>query len=125
MPPRVEPKLVLVVEDDPAMREFVRTALQSASYTVVAVEDGLDALRYLETKLPEAMILDLDLPRLRGGDVYRELRAQGLTERIAVVIVTGTNELLPVQEFGYVIRKPVDADVLCSTVQRAIRAARV
>jgi CheY-like chemotaxis protein len=118
------PKLALVVEDDPAMREFLRETLHSAAYTVIAVEDGLDALRYLEADVPDVMVLDLDLPRVHGRDVHRELKAQGLDGRVPVVVVTGTTEVLPVQEFAFVLRKPVDPDVLCAVVQRALRAAQ-
>src|SRR5689334_14302639 len=97
--------LVLVVEDEPATREFLRHTLQSASFAVVAVEDGVDALRYLEGNLPDAMVLDLQLPRLHGRDVHRELKAHGLAHRVPVIVVTGTDEILPVQEFACVLRK--------------------
>ena len=121
---RSEAPLVLVVEDDPPMREFLRAALQAASYAVVAVEDGLDALRYLEADLPDAIILDLNLPRLHGRDVHSELKQQGLVDRVPVVIVTGTSDVLPVDEFSCVLRKPVDPDLLVTSVERALRSVR-
>ena len=48
-------KTVLVVEDDAALRELYRTALVSAGYSVIAVEDGIDALRRVEREAPQAM----------------------------------------------------------------------
>jgi DNA-binding response OmpR family regulator len=59
-------RYVLVVEDDAALRDFYRTALQHAGFAVVAVEDGLDALHHIDSARPHAVVLDLDLPRLAG-----------------------------------------------------------
>src|SRR4051794_17475935 len=58
--------VVLVVEDDQQTREMYRAALMAAGFVVVAVEDGLDALRVLEQRRPSAVVLDLGLPRLAG-----------------------------------------------------------
>ena len=69
----VKPVVVLVVEDDPQTREMFRMALRSEGYKVVAVEDGVDALNYLETHIPAAVVLDLGLPRLHGRDVLAEM----------------------------------------------------
>ena len=63
--------LVLVVEDDAGTRELYRTTLRNAGYAVVGVEDGVDALRFLELNTPAAVVLDLGLPRLPGQDVGR------------------------------------------------------
>ena len=66
---------VLVVEDDQPLRELYRTALQAAGFSVIAVEDGLRALRCVEAAKPGAVVLDLELPQLGGSDVQQELRA--------------------------------------------------
>ena len=63
---------ILVVEDDPALRTFYRSALMIAGYTVVSAEDGIDALRRLDEGLtPDLVVLDVALPRLSGRDVQR------------------------------------------------------
>jgi DNA-binding response OmpR family regulator len=56
--------MVLIVEDDHALREMYRAALIMSGYAVVAVEDGIDALRHVEQALPNLIVLDLALPRL-------------------------------------------------------------
>lgn len=68
-------RYVLVGENDASLRELYRSALRAAGYAVVAVEDGIDALRRVERARPEAVVLDLDLPRLSGRDVQKELKA--------------------------------------------------
>ena len=65
---------VLIVEDDPALRDLYRWALQAAGFAVVAVSDGLEALRQIESGTPDAVVLDLALPFVAGHDVQQELR---------------------------------------------------
>src|SRR5687768_11082679 len=52
-------RYILVVEDDHALRDLYRYALRAAGYAVVGVEDGLDALRVMESGKPRAVVLDL------------------------------------------------------------------
>lgn len=117
--------VVLVVEDDPATRELYRVTLRDAGHAVVAVEDGLDALHFLEATTPDAVVLDLGLPRLSGHDVYREMEAQGVADLVPVVVVTGDAPPgIENEGFACVLRKPIDPDALVATVQSCIRAAR-
>lgn len=67
---------ILIVEDDPQLRELYRNALRTAGYGVAAVEDGADALRQIEHSKPALVVLDLALPRVDGRDVHRELKAR-------------------------------------------------
>ena len=123
MPAAVE-RYVLVVEDDPALRELYRSSLRVAGYAVVAVSDGIDALRRVERERPDAVVLDLGLPRLNGRDVHRELRSAPDTKDIPIVVVSGsdTSDLNP-DDFACVLRKPISADALLVAVQNCIRRA--
>ena len=115
--------VVLVVEDDPPLREMYRSALTAAGYAVFAVEDGLDALRYIETHTPSAVVLDLGLPRLHGGDVQREMAAQGLAA-IPIIVVTGEPASVDERDFACVLRKPIEPDGLIEAVRRCLAARR-
>ena len=117
--------VILVVEDDPAMRELYRTALSAAGYAVFAVEDGLDALRYVESRRPAAIILDLGLPRLHGRDVQREMAAQGLTTQIPIVVVTAEPGPINEPDFACVLRKPIEPDQVVEAVQRCLASRRI
>src|SRR5688500_11771311 len=109
------PTTVLVVEDDPVTRDFYRQALMAAGYTVVAVEDGIDALQRTESDLPDVVVLDLHLPRLAGRDVYQELRAHPETRNIPIIVVTGTDaDLEPA--ISHILRKPVHPERLVAAV---------
>jgi CheY-like chemotaxis protein len=96
--------------------------LRSAGLAVVAVEDGIDALRRVERGRPEAVVLDLGLPRLNGRDVKRELDSRPDTQHIPVVVVSGndTSDLDP-RDFACVLHKPINSDDLLVAVQNCLR----
>lgn len=113
------------MEDDPALRAMYRAALQVEGFAVVAVEDGLDALRHMEVNTPAAVVLDLGLPRVCGRDVHQEIQGRDETRSIPVVIVTGgpTHDLNP-KDFACILRKPCDPDALVTAVRACLRRAR-
>ncbi|HET9191825.1 MAG TPA: response regulator [Vicinamibacterales bacterium] len=118
--------VILVVEDDRQAREMFRTALRNEGYNVVAVGDGLDALTYLETHSPAAVVLDLGLPRLHGRDVLAEMAAQGLTQAVPVIVVTGESRpLLNDLDYACVLRKPISPEELITSVRGCIAKARI
>ena len=118
-----EPKAhtILVVEDDPALRRAYRTALTLEGFAVVTVEDGFDALRSVDSRPPDAIVLDLGLPRLNGRDVARELTANAGTQHIPIVVVTGEATELNAADFDCVLRKPVTPEQLIVAVQNCLR----
>lgn len=105
------------------LRELYRAALRDAGYAVVAVDDGLAALRYTENHRPDAVVLDLALPRLAGRDVYRELQSRAETRHIPIIVVSGTDisDLDP-KDFASLLTKPVPSDTLISVVERSLRS---
>jgi DNA-binding response OmpR family regulator len=116
-------RIILVVEDDAAVRELYRSALSREGYSVIAVEDGLDALRVIEgAVLPTAVVLDLGLPRLDGRDVYREMKARADTKLIPILIVTGNDasDLNPA-DFACILHKPVALETLMDAVRHCIK----
>lgn len=112
-------RTVLVVEDDHALREMYRATLVAAGFSVVAVEDGIDALRYVEGHTPSLVVLDLGLPRLGGEDVRRELAAGPNTRDIPVIVVTGS-EPEHLRKTDLVLSKPVSSEGLLAAVERAL-----
>ena len=116
-------KHILIVEDDAALRTLYAHALTAAGYRVIAVEDGLDALRRIDSGLvPDAVLLDLNLPRLDGFDVERELRVRPETRNLPIVVVTARDDAWHLQHhhFNRVLRKPVDPDVIVVSVARCL-----
>src|SRR5262249_32106158 len=83
---------VLLVEDHADSRDAFRAVFEFEGYRVVAVEDGADALAYLESgERPCAGILDLLMPRLDGWQFLAELRRFPDTGDVVAIGLTGTN----------------------------------
>lgn len=113
---------VLLVEDDPALRGLYRSALRVAGYEVVALDDGLTALRWVEQGRPAVIVLDLGLPRVSGRDVQRELHAHADTKNIPIVIVTGEDaDDVTQSNVACLLRKPASGEALVAAVQRCVR----
>ena len=66
--------LVLVVEDEPQMRRFIRASLSSHGYRVVEAETAAEAIRLVTSNNPDLILLDLGLPDADGVDLTRQLR---------------------------------------------------
>jgi two-component system, OmpR family, phosphate regulon response regulator PhoB len=112
---------VLVVEDDADLRYLFRISLAVAGFDVRVAADGYQALAALEDHLPDAVVLDLGLPRVSGFTVLEEITAREDIRNLPVVVVTG----LDVQgdSDATVLRKPVEPPVLVNAVRDAIRRA--
>ena len=80
---------VLVVEDEPVVRDVVVRYLRDAGYRTREVADGAEALRALDAETPDLVILDVMLPEVDGLEVCRRIRARG---SIPVIMLTARGE---------------------------------
>jgi len=115
-------KRILVVEDDADLRRMFRTALSLSGFEVEEAGDGVDALRLIENRIPDLIVLDLVLRSLDGVSVRQELAAQAVTRHIPIVIVTGSTIDTDSLEVACVLRKPVMPDELVRTVRHCIKS---
>jgi len=81
-------KIVLVADDNAAGRELVRTVLETCGYEIAEAADGLEALRAARELRPDLIILDLNMPRMDGFGVIRELRRDPEFAAIPVLALT-------------------------------------
>jgi DNA-binding response OmpR family regulator len=122
MPLRPEPR-VLVVEDDPRIRQLLVDLLVDDGYDVRAVEDGEDALVATKEFRPDLVLLDGELPGVDGWSVARRLRQ---VSDLPIVFVTGSDSRERVRagfDAGgddYVL-KPFDPEELSSRVKAILR----
>ena len=82
---------ILVVEDEPALRDGLRTALTLEGYAVEVATDGVQALEVLAARPADAVVLDVLMPRLDGLEVCRRLRAA--RNGIPVLMLTARAEV--------------------------------
>jgi DNA-binding response OmpR family regulator len=81
-------KKILVVEDEPDIRELVRYNLEQAGFRVVEADDGEDALLKVRDEQPALVILDLMLPQGDGLEICRILRGAPATAALPIVMLT-------------------------------------
>src|SRR6266550_6006397 len=113
-------KRILIVEDDSDLRRMFRTALSMTGYIVDEAADGLEALRIIEARPPDLVVLDLMLHALDGLSVQQELASRAITSHIPIVIVTGSDIEVDALNVSCLMRKPVMPDELIRTVQSCL-----
>lgn len=82
---------ILVVDDDRAVRESLRRSLSFNGYTVSLAEDGMEALDSIANDRPDAVILDVMMPRLDGLEVCRQLRSTG--DDLPILVLTARDSV--------------------------------
>jgi len=117
---------VLIVDDDPDIRDAVGECLRYEGYDVHSATDGRDALDRLEFGLkPGVILLDLMMPKLNGFDVLQALQSRPEWKSIPVVVVSANRGYEADDLVGAVsiLRKPVNVDRLLEAVQQAVSPA--
>ena len=114
---------VLVVEDDGALVDRYRSALRFSRFDVDVATDGVSALRLIDQCVPDVVVLDLHLPRLRGEAILQEITCSADLCDIPVIIVTGTDTSPAVAQAAAFLRKPCPPDRLLSVIERVSDAA--
>ncbi|MDP3853102.1 response regulator transcription factor [Phenylobacterium sp.] len=117
---------ILVVEDEPMVLELITTRLGLAGYQTFYGRDGYEALARINDVRPNAMILDINMPRLDGFDVLRHMKVSGQLARVPVMVLTARNQADDVQtaiKLGArdFLAKPFNDDQLLARVARLIR----
>lgn len=82
------PASILVVDDDPDIRQLVTDVLETEGYAVRAVDDGFAALRSLAEVEPDCVVLDVMMPGLDGHEVLRVLRERNSDRHLPVIMLT-------------------------------------
>jgi CheY-like chemotaxis protein len=114
---------VLLVEDEPVIRELVRTMLTTGTVDVVCAQTGAEAIRLSHEKQFHLILLDIVLPGLDGIAVLRMLRADPATSQVPVYMLTAKQKSADVETAmragatGY-IPKPFRASELMSLVEK-------
>lgn len=114
---------ILIVDDDPDLRELMSDLLASHGYAVETAADGQEALDYLHSSRasPSLIILDLMMPRMDGWEFREHQRADPELARIPVVVFSGVHDLERcTRDIAAVeiLPKPIDIDRLHRTLRR-------
>ena len=80
--------LVMVVDDSLTVRRVTQRLLQREGYRVVLAKDGLDALERLAEEVPQIVLSDIEMPRMDGFDLVRNMRADARLRELPVIMIT-------------------------------------
>jgi len=115
---------ILVVDDEPAIRRFLRAGLGAQGYVVTELETGLPALEVVRRKGTDLIVLDLGLPDIDGLEVIRRIRGSGSAVPI-VVLSSRDNEAGKVEALDLgaddYVTKPFGIDELLARIRAALR----
>jgi CheY-like chemotaxis protein len=130
---RAEDKTVLVVDDEPNVRDYLRMILEDAGFRVVTAGDGEEALQRIRDRPPDFISLDLIMPRRSGHRLLLELKRDRALGRIPVLIVTahahdelGRQDLQDILDGavmsgpGTYLEKPVNPESYVRAISRAL-----
>ncbi|MBL4613900.1 MAG: response regulator [Magnetovibrio sp.] len=117
---------VLIIDDDPDIRELVSVFLEGAGHSVSQAEDGQDGINKASTTRPDLIILDVNMPVMDGIEVMKFLRTTPKTTDIPVIALSAVDvsqirdDMHQLGCGAYVV-KPIDFDILMGTVRNLIR----
>ena len=107
---------VLVVDDDPDIRDSLQMLLEDEGYSVRTAADGREAVATMEVEPPCFVILDLMMPVMDGWEVACRMHDEERLAAIPVCVVTATPEWAPADS-ACVLKKPIDVHRLLTIVQ--------
>jgi CheY-like chemotaxis protein len=128
-PEKVVKAKILVVDDEKVIRDFVKRVLAGEGYEVETVDNAGDALKKIEGKRYNLLLIDIKMPGMDGVELYKRIQkiAKSLARR--VIFITGdimgadTEKFLSETKVAH-IDKPFDAEQLSREVRRALTAGR-
>jgi len=117
--------MILVVDDDPTIRNLLAIMLQNAGYVVISAEDGEKGWEALNTHKFDLLITDHDMPRLSGLELLRRIRAHKLN--LPVLLISGKiprdiADLATLLQPGAAIEKPFTTAQFLALVQANLAA---
>jgi len=124
-PERVTKAKILVIDDEPLVRQLVSRVLSEEGHEVEAVNDAEDALKRIKSKRYSLILLDIKMPGMGGIELYKQFQEIAPSLKKRVVFVTGdvrgkrTTDFLAKTKAPY-ITKPFDAKQLKTEINRIL-----
>lgn len=119
-------KHILVVDDEPMMLKLIKEQLKE-SYTVATATSGNIALKFLENKKTDLIILDYEMPNESGAEVLQKIRDNEATSNLPVIFLTGVTERKKIEKVlsfkpqGYLL-KPIEREKLLKIISNTLNS---
>ncbi len=125
---------ILIVDDDPDVREAVKIILETQPYELIFASNGEECLEQVKKNTPDLIILDLLMPKKDGFEVIKELRGHPSYPRIPILVLTAVKKEAAGRRYELetalrmdvddYIEKPIQPDDLIDRVKRILARAR-
>src|ERR1700704_73341 len=125
-----EPSRILVVDDDPILREFASVYLATPSATIETACDGAEARLRLEQNVYDILLLDIEMPRVDGFALLAEIRSNQSLKHLPVIMLTGHDDIASIDQ-AYQLgansfaTKPVNWRQLSYHIRYVVRTSRL
>jgi chemosensory pili system protein ChpA (sensor histidine kinase/response regulator) len=86
--PAVRDAVIMVVDDSLTVRRVTQRLLEREGYQVILAKDGVDALEHLQETIPDLMLVDIEMPRMDGFDLTRNIRGNDSTAAVPIIMIT-------------------------------------
>jgi len=122
---------VLCIEDEPDMIELIRLILEPHGFKVSGALGGKEGLDFLNSDVPDLILLDLMMPDMDGWDVYKRVKSDPALANIPVIVVTAKAQSidkvlgLHIAKVEDYVTKPFSPDDLVSSISRVLGDGRV
>jgi two-component system KDP operon response regulator KdpE len=118
---------ILVVDDEPKIRMFIRANLEARGYEVSLAEDGAEAVEEAARILPDVIVLDVNMPRMDGIEACRKIREWSNTPIIILSVREGEKDKVRALDEGAddYVTKPFGIEELLARIRVALRHSRV
>jgi CheY-like chemotaxis protein len=112
---------ILVVDDEPLIRDVLVDLLRDEGYAVVTADDGLAALEVVREEAPALVLMDVMMPRMDGCAAFRAMRGHLQGDGLPIVLMSAMAEPADLDpEIAAFLRKPVDLEDLLALVARLL-----
>lgn len=119
-------KTVMVVDDSVTVRKVTGRFLEREGFRVISAKDGVEALQLLQDHVPDVMLLDIEMPRMDGFEVAKNIRTSSRLRDIPIIMITSrTGEKHRERAFELGVNKymgkPYQEDLLLSNIQELLK----
>jgi two-component system phosphate regulon response regulator PhoB len=91
-------KLILIVEDEPPLSDVLKDHFENEGFRIIVAKDGEEGLMLALSKKPDMILLDINLPKLNGLDMLKQLRTYEVGKSIPAIALTNLNDTKEVNE---------------------------
>jgi CheY-like chemotaxis protein len=115
---------ILVVDDEPLIRDVVVDLLRDEGYAVVTADDGRAALEMVQQEAPRLVLMDVMMPRMDGRAAFRAMRDHPHGDGLPVILMSAMAEPADLDpEITAFLRKPLDLEQLLAVIARLLTSS--